>query len=173
MGFAAAIKARMETPSRFLGRASRAEFWSLEIGATLKVFGLCIGLLLLINLVAGPSAVTFGPMTQENMALGVVLLINLSLFAYLMLPVTARRLQDLGKSGRHCYWAYLLLPLAVTCIALTILGLLIGHVDMINFGFGAGLFVLAPSFLCMLQSPWELPFKKGEPGPNPYGFPPR
>jgi len=163
---------RLDRASRFTGRVSRAEYWPQQIKSSLTVFGMCLCLLLLIRIIAGPEAVAFGPATQENAPLGVVLLLNLLVYFYLTLPVTARRLQDLGISGHHCRWAFNGLVLTVPCIALSMLGIVFGQAGMTSFSFGAGLFVLAPSLVTILLSPRELPFKKGEPGSNQYGPPP-
>ena len=172
MGPAQAMTLKPDWASRFTGRASRAEYWSQQITASLTVLGMCLGLLVAVRIVAGPKAIALGPATQENASLGMILLLNLLAYFYLTLPVTARRLQDLGASGHYCQWAFYALVLSVPCIALNILGIVTGHATMSSVGFGAGLFVLAPSFLCMLQSSWELPFKKGDPHPNLYGPPP-
>jgi uncharacterized membrane protein YhaH (DUF805 family) len=169
MGPAQAMMINPDQMSRFAGRASRAAFWSKQIKSSLVVLGMCLCLLLFIRIVAGPKAIALGPATQENAALGVVFLLNLLVYSYLILPVIARRLQDLGISGEFCRWAFYALSLSIPCIALSILGLIKDHTGMTNFGFGAGLVVLAPSMFCVLRSPWELSFKKGEPGPNQYG----
>ncbi len=135
----------------FSGRATRKEYWN----KILKIFLINIGFLVCLGIfvVCGGD-----PDDSETIIIGVMGFIsNIAL-----LPVSVRRLHDLGDSG----WLLVVSP------CFLILGVVLTSIPM-WFLLWCSLVAYFASFSFSLKLSMLMGFKRGTSGPNKYGLDPR
>ena len=139
---------------QFSGRASRSEYWK-RFGKSLLV--VCVFqwvVILALYLTIGSNAIATGPISLSNMPLGAIILVSLGLICFLTLSTTARRFQDHGWSGRWFQWMFYLLSLATTCIAITVVGILMQSATVADVGFSIGFLILSPIYASIIWTIW-------------------
>ncbi|WP_170772549.1 DUF805 domain-containing protein [Ruegeria lacuscaerulensis] len=105
MGPKCAISLGFRKVFDFSGRASRSEFWWMFLASLVVTLIFQIFSASLIVASLGSSALASGPITAENLPLGLMVSASVFLFCFLMLPTVSRRFKDHGWRGGWFYIA--------------------------------------------------------------------